>query len=95
MDWQPLDTGCGVKCNILFLDNDVTLSNKTIMDDNTFFYTNNFNNGSSVIMWATFNNIRGMTRRQIVLKPQQQLQLLRPQPQPSKPPKVITFLKIV
>ena len=61
MQWQPLNTNCGVEVNIQFLNKkDIILGNKTgIAGNQTYFCTIEYGNASSVIIWATFNNITG------------------------------------
>ena len=61
VQWKLLNTGCKVEYNIQFNDrNNSILGVKTsILGNKTFFCTNDYSSAWSVIMWATFNNIRG------------------------------------
>ena len=61
MKWRPLNTKCAVEVNIRFLDEKrVILGNETgITGNRTFFCANEYDNASSVIIWATFNNRSG------------------------------------
>ena len=69
VQWQRLYTGCAVKYNIEFRDtNNMTLGVKTITGNNSFFCTDDFDNVSSVIMWATFKNETGFKSREVPLQ---------------------------
>ena len=60
VQWQLLDTGCAVDYNIEFLDSkNVTLGIETINDYSSVFCTNDYGYASSVVMWATFNGVKG------------------------------------
>ena len=53
-----LDTGCAVKYNIEFRDdNNVLLGTKSTYS--TFICDMDYGKAASVIMWATFNSFRG------------------------------------
>ena len=46
----------------------MTLGNETITDNSSVFCTANYDNASSVIMWATFNGVMGKNSRLEPLK---------------------------
>ena len=69
VQWQRLETGCAVKYNIEFLDtNGGTLDVKTVTGNNSFFCTDNYDNVSSMIVWATFKNETGVKSRVVPLQ---------------------------
>ena len=68
MEWEPLDTRYPVEYNIEFLDiNNTVLGNETIMN-NSKFCAEKFDNVFSVMMWATFNNVRGLNSSLVFLQ---------------------------
>ena len=69
MQWQPLDTGkCFVKYNIKFIDRcGRIVGNITTVRNNISFYcTEDYANIYSLIIWATYNGVKG-TESQIAL----------------------------